>query len=206
MNIIILIVKKIKTLFYFINYYGISELFKFLITLLTIRYIFYKQIFLGSYTLRNKKNISIGKRFKAYQNFFAEAHKGGKIIIGKNCIFNRNAYLTSFSKIEIGDNCLFGSNVFITDNAHGSYSGYRQSHPSEIPVNRFITYSSINIEENVWIGSNVTITKGVSIGKGSVVGSNSVVTKNVPANSMAVGVPAKVIKVYSEEEKKWIKY
>lgn len=197
--------KKLKNIVHIYRYYGIYELFEFLKSYLSIRYIIHKQIFLGTYTLRNKKHIIIGKGFKAYQNFFAEAHKGGKIIIGHRCIFNRNAYLTSFSKIKIGDNCLFGSNVFITDNAHGSYSGFHQSDPSEIPVNRLITTSLITIEENVWIGSNVLITKGVSIGKGSIVGSNSVVTKNIPAYSMAVGNPAKIIKIYSKEKQKWIR-
>tara|TARA_A100001035_G_scaffold252064_1_gene224328 strand:- start:10882 stop:11499 length:618 start_codon:yes stop_codon:yes gene_type:complete len=196
--------KNFKKLITLLNYYGIYELLELLKSFLSLRYILRNQIFLGSYTLRNKQYISIGKGFKAYQNFFAEAHEGGKIVIGKSCIFNRNAYLTSFSEIKIGDNCLFGSNVFITDNSHGSYSGFNQSHPSEIPVNRLISTSSIIIEKNVWIGSNVVITKGVSIGKGSVVGSNSVVTKNIPANSIAAGIPAKVIKIYSEEQKKWI--
>ena len=199
-----LIKKKLKKLIHIYRYYGIYELFKLLKTYLSIPFIIHKQIFLGTYTLRNKKNILIGKGFKAYQNFFAEAHEGGKIIIGDGCIFNRNAYLTSFSEIKIGDNCLFGSNVFITDNAHGIYSGFPQSHPSEIPVNRLISTSLIIIEENVWIGANVLITKGVFIGKGSIIGSNSVVTKDIPAYSMAVGMPAKVIKIYSEEQKKWV--
>ena len=189
-----------------LSYYGLYELLKFSKSYLSLRYFIHKQLFLGSYTLRNKKCISIGKGFKAYQNFFAEAHKGGKIVIGKSCIFNRNAYLTSFSEIKIGDNCLFGSNVFITDNAHGNYSGSNQSHPSETPVDRLMSTSLIMIEKNVWIGSNVLITQGVSIGEGSVVGSNSVVTKNIPAKSMAVGVPAKVIKIYSEEQKQWLNY
>ena len=197
--------KNFKKLFTLLNYYGIYELLKLLKSFLSVRYIMHNQIFLGSYTLRNKKYISIGKGFKAYQNFFAEAHEGGQISIGKSCIFNRNAYLTSFSEIKIGDNCLFGSNVFITDNSHGIYSGFNQSHPSEIPVNRLISTSLIIIEKNVWIGSNVVITKGVSIGEGSIIGSNSVVTKNIPANSMAVGIPAKVIKIYSEDHEKWIK-
>tara|TARA_Y100001978_G_scaffold197515_1_gene208511 strand:- start:4210 stop:4827 length:618 start_codon:yes stop_codon:yes gene_type:complete len=198
--------KKLKKLIHLLSYYGIYELFKRLKSYISFRYLFRRQIFLGSYTLRNKKHISIGEGFKAYQNFFAEAHEGGKILIGKSCIFNRDAYLTSFSEIKIGDNCLFGSNVFITDNCHGSYSGFHQSDPSEIPVNRLISSALIIIEKNVWIGSNVVITKGVFIGEGSIVGSNSVVTKNIPANSMAVGAPAKVIKTYSKEQKQWVNY
>jgi acetyltransferase-like isoleucine patch superfamily enzyme len=52
----------------------------------------------------------------------------------------------------------------------------------------------VKICDNVWIGSNCTINKGVTIGNSVVIGSGSVVTKDIPANSLAVGIPAKVIK------------
>ncbi|MGL5938565.1 MAG: acyltransferase [Phocaeicola sp.] len=51
----------------------------------------------------------------------------------------------------------------------------------------------ITIEDDVWIGANCTLTAGITIGKHSVIGAGSVVTKDIPANSVAVGVPAKVI-------------
>jgi acetyltransferase-like isoleucine patch superfamily enzyme len=58
----------------------------------------------------------------------------------------------------------------------------------------------IVIEDNVWIGCNVIILKGVTIGAGSIVAAGSIVTKNVPADSIVAGNPAKVIK----ENVKWI--
>ena len=59
----------------------------------------------------------------------------------------------------------------------------------------------IIIEEDVWIGINVTIMPGVTIGRGSIIGAGSLVTKSIPPNSIAVGVPCRVIrKKYSEEE------
>lgn len=54
--------------------------------------------------------------------------------------------------------------------------------------------SSITIEDNVWIGTGVRICKGVSVGEGSVIGLGSIVTHNIPANVIAAGVPAKIIR------------
>jgi acetyltransferase-like isoleucine patch superfamily enzyme len=54
--------------------------------------------------------------------------------------------------------------------------------------------SPVYIEDNVWIGSNCTIGKGVTIGTGSIIAANSFVNKSIPANSIAGGVPAKIIK------------
>jgi acetyltransferase-like isoleucine patch superfamily enzyme len=57
-----------------------------------------------------------------------------------------------------------------------------------------ISREGIEIQDNCWIGTGVRILDGVSIGSGSVIGAGSVVTKDIPSNSIAVGVPAKVIK------------
>ena len=59
------------------------------------------------------------------------------------------------------------------------------------------------IEDNVWIGENVVILLGCSIGFGSIIGANSVVTGNIPRNSIAVGVPARVIKKFCTETQTW---
>lgn len=60
----------------------------------------------------------------------------------------------------------------------------------------------IIIEGDVWIGANVTITSGVTIGKGSIVAAGAVVTKDIPEYSIAGGIPAKVIRELTEEERK----
>jgi len=52
----------------------------------------------------------------------------------------------------------------------------------------------IILEDNVWLGARVIVLKGVTIGEGSVIGAGSVVTKDIPPRSLAVGMPAKVIK------------
>lgn len=63
-----------------------------------------------------------------------------------------------------------------------------------------MTYSApIVLGKNVWVGSNATILQGVTIGDNSVIGAGAVITKDVPADSVAVGVPAKVVKAISME-------
>jgi acetyltransferase-like isoleucine patch superfamily enzyme len=59
---------------------------------------------------------------------------------------------------------------------------------------------SVIIDKNVWIGDKVTILSNVHIGKNAVIGANAVVTKDIPANCVAVGNPAKVIKLIQQYE------
>nr|WP_221394289.1 DapH/DapD/GlmU-related protein [Dyadobacter sp. NIV53] len=106
--------------------------------------------------------------------------------------------------VTIEDNVLIASKVFITDHNHGVYSGDNQhSSPDEPPKLRIVTGQPVYIEQNVWIGEMVTILPGVRIGRGSIIGANSVVSKTIPAFSIAVGTPAKVVKQFNFESKKW---
>jgi len=61
-------------------------------------------------------------------------------------------------------------------------------------INQGIISKGIKIEDDVWIGSNSTVLDGVTIGRGSVIGAGSVVTQDIPPFSVALGVPAKLIK------------
>ncbi len=58
----------------------------------------------------------------------------------------------------------------------------------------------VTIGNNVWLGSRVTVLRGVTIGTNSVVGAGSVVTRSIPANSIAVGAPAKVVRHFTSTE------
>jgi lipopolysaccharide O-acetyltransferase len=75
----------------------------------------------------------------------------------------------------------------------------------EPPGDRKLSTKPVRIEDNVWIGEYVTVLAGVTIGKGSIIGALSVVTSNIPPYAIAVGIPAKVIKIYNEEKKIWEK-
>jgi acetyltransferase-like isoleucine patch superfamily enzyme len=85
------------------------------------------------------------------------------------------------------------SRIFITDHYHGQINAEALKLP---PANRPLhSPGPVIIEDNVWIGENVTIMPNVVIGKNSIIGANSVVTKSLAANCVAVGMPARVIKV-----------
>jgi lipopolysaccharide O-acetyltransferase len=108
-------------------------------------------------------------------------------------------------KVKIGNNVLIASKVFISDHSHGRYDGIDQDSPDTIPKDRKLFCKPVIIEDNVWIGEFVSILPGVTIGKGSIIGTMSVVNKSIDAYSIAVGCPARVIKRYDFDQKKWIR-
>jgi len=143
-----------------------------------------------------KENVSIGKNsiINAWEEYENETYNP-LIIIGKNTYLGEECHISAINKIIIGDNVLTGRRVSIIDNSHGSISLNDFSIP---PAKRKLSSKGpIIIEDNVWIGDKVTILSGVLIGKNSIIGANSVVTRNVPANSVVGGIPAKIIKVIS---------
>lgn len=125
------------------------------------------------------------------------------IKFGINCQMNDSCHISAMKSVEIGDNVLMAGHIYISDNSHGHYNGDNQSSPNIEPINRSSYVAPVMIGKNVWIGEGVVIMPGVQIGEGCIIGANSVVTKSVPANSMVVGSPAKIIKQYNEKTKKW---
>ena len=112
---------------------------------------------------------------------YTEKCKDAKLIIGDQCGFS-GVTIWCFKEIIIGNNVRVGANSIIMDgDAH-------DDDPRTTPSD------AIRIEDNVFIGANCVIKKGVVIGANSVIGMNSVVTKSIPENSVAVGIPAKVIR------------
>lgn len=67
-----------------------------------------------------------------------------------------------------------------------------------------INDQKVVIGDNVWIGDNSVILPGVEIGKGSIIGANSVVTKSIPDYSIAVGIPARLVKKYDFQMERWV--
>ena len=124
--------------------------------------------------------------------------------IGKNVEFNDYVHIGVADGISIGDNTLIASKVFMSDHNHGSYSGEVHSHPNEKPIDRILQSKKIIIGKNVWIGEFVAILPGVTIGDGAIIGAMSVVSRDIPAYSIAVGSPARVIKQFDEITKTWI--
>ena len=143
------------------------------------------------------KKVTVGDDFSSGNGLWLGTYSeyGGEkynpqITIGNNVSFSRFCHVGAIGSIEIKDNVLFGSNVLINDHSHGKIE------VSDMPRNEMplVSKGGIVIEKNVWVGDNVCILAGVTIGENSIIGANSVVTKSIPANCVAVGSPAQVVK------------
>lgn len=157
---------------------------------------------------RGKQFMKIGNGFTSGVGLRLDCFLQKKTVcleIGTNVQVNDYVHIACIENIYIGDNVLIGSKVFISDHNHGIYDGDNQSNPEEIPEKRFLYSAPVRIEKNSWIGENVSILPGVTIGFGAIIGANSVVTSNIPSKSIAVGAPAKVVKVFNDLTKKWDK-
>ncbi len=111
---------------------------------------------------------------------------GYNISVGKNFYSNHNLVILDCAKVSFGDN------VFIAPNC----GFYTAGHPLEASErNKGLEYAQpITVGDNVWFGANVSVLPGVTIGDNCVIGAGSVVNKDIPANSLAVGNPCKVIR------------
>lgn len=149
------------------------------------------------YTLRGQQYISVGDNSVFEPGLQLTATNGSSIKIGDNCLFRRDAHITAANKITIGNNLLTGTNVIITDNSHGGTS--MEELLTEPGKRKLVSKGGVRIGDNVWLGNNVCVLPGVTIGNGAVIGANSVVTHDIPACSVAAGVPAKIIKENKQE-------
>ena len=150
-------------------------------------------------TIHFGSNVCIGKNsYFLPLKRFAGANYNPRIVIGDGCWIGIRNSFACINSIEIGNNVLFAGYVHITDHSHG-YENI------EIPVAKqpLISKGSIVIEDQCWFGFGCEILSGVHIGRHSIVAARAVVTKDVPPYSIVAGNPAKVIKQYNFERKKW---
>lgn len=111
------------------------------------------------------------------------------IHIGENCSINAFVHIWANEKVIIGDNTMIASHVQISTSTHDYNIWPMRSFRKDLPV---------TIGKNVWICSGAIILPGVNIGDNSVVGAGAIVNKDVPANSVVYGIPAKVMKQTAE--------
>lgn len=128
-------------------------------------------------------------------------HYGVHTTIGKNSFINFNFTCQDDAKVTIGDNANFGPNVTIVTPMHPKLPEERHGLLCPDGERRYLCYAKpVVIGNECWIGANVVICPGVTIGDNCVIGAGSVVTKDIPANSIAVGNPARVLKKLDESD------
>ncbi len=126
------------------------------------------------------KTLGFGEGSNIYEN----AYVYGKPKVGKETWIGPFVLLDATGGLEIGDGCSIGSGVHIYTHAVQEWVVTEGKKPK--------THSPVKIGDYVAIGANSTVLPGVEIGDHTIVGAGSVVTKNIPPNSVAVGVPAEV--------------
>lgn len=112
----------------------------------------------------------------------------GSMKIGKNVIINSNLLAMARGGITIEDHVMIAANVQLISNNHDPYDLWT------------LPCKEVLVKEYAWIGAGVTVLPGVCIGKHAIVGAGSVVTKDVPDYGVAVGNPARVIKMLDKEK------
>jgi len=133
---------------------------------------------------------AVGDGFHADRSCRIHAHDSGEINIGDRVSISSNVIIGASCRgsIAIGDDVLIGPNVVLRASNHEFSS-------SDVPINRQgHTGGVICIGDDVWIGANSTVLCGSTIGSGSIIGAGSVVRGEIPPNSLAAGVPARVIR------------
>lgn len=125
---------------------------------------------------------SVPQSLRVFPPFYTDF--GKNISVGENVFINACCHFQDHGGITIGDGCQIGHNVVFATLDHGL-----------APEDRKTTYPApITLGKNVWVGSNATILQDVSIGDNAIIGAGAVVTKNVEANTIVGGVPARFIK------------
>jgi len=119
------------------------------------------------------------------------------LTIGQDTYIGHMAHIVCVRRVHIGNNVITADRIYISDNIHG----YEDI---ETPVIRQKVQfkSEASVGDDSWLGENVCIV-GARIGKHCVIGANSVVTRDIPDYSIAVGMPARVIKKYNFETRRW---
>jgi acetyltransferase-like isoleucine patch superfamily enzyme len=113
----------------------------------------------------------------------------GEVRIGAKTVMGQECTISAFQHVSIGRECIVADRVMLIDFDHGVVEVER-------PIRLQGIYKrDVRVGHNVWIGYGACVLRGVTVGDNSVIGTSAVVTKEVPANAIVGGVPARVIRV-----------
>lgn len=145
------------------------------------------------YTAISGPNITVGRSATVVSEREQPVHIGvwgrepgqGRIAIGDCVLISPGCRISASDEITIGDGTMLANGVYITDSDwHGIYDRIKRPLPP----------TPVHIGRNVWLGDHSTILKGVTIGDNSIVGAGAVVTRDIPANVIVAGNPARVVR------------
>src|ERR687897_2406443 len=121
------------------------------------------------------------------------AHEG-EVSIGAKTVMGQECTISSFQRVSIGRECIIADRVMLIDFDHGVVE-------EERPIRLQGIYKrDVHVGHNCWIGYGACILRGATIGDNAIVGTSTVVTKDVPANAVVGGVPARVLRMRDEPE------
>jgi acetyltransferase-like isoleucine patch superfamily enzyme len=124
--------------------------------------------------------IGDGSKIRCHEG---EVEIGAKTVIGQECT------ISAYSRVRIGEQCVIADRAMFIDFDHGVVEVER-------PIRlQGIYMRDVEVGSNVWIGYGACVLRGVRVGDNAIVGTNSVVTKDVPANAVVAGIPARVIRM-----------
>lgn len=137
-------------------------------------------------TGRNNSTITLGDESSGTYNF--RLWRNSKISIGEKTTSNGILVICDKSEFICGEDCMFSENILVqTADQHGIVD----LNTGEIINDKF---KSITLGDHVWLGRQCVLTSGSSVGSGSIIGTASTVTSIIPDKTIAVGVPARIIK------------
>lgn len=147
-----------------------------------------------------------GKNFEAFAPFYCEY--GVNIHVGQNCFVNYNSVFLDVAPITLGDNVLIGPNVAMATPNHPFAAEERAYTDYPNGCHELEYAEPITIGDHCWLCAGVTVCGGVTIGAGSIIAAGAVVTRDIPPNSIAAGVPARVLRQVGERDRLnvWEKY
>lgn len=156
-------------------------------------------------TITGKKNMTIGAEcafgpgteLETLDSHFSQI-LNPNLVIGNHVRMTARCRITCAGNITIGNDVLMAPEVFITDHSHGM-DPTKQGGYSPQPL----IVKDVTIGEGAWLGQRVCALPGVTIGAHSIIGANSVVTHDIPPYCIAVGSPAKVVKIWDKESGIW---
>jgi acetyltransferase-like isoleucine patch superfamily enzyme len=150
----------------------------------------------GLLFLGKRLQIQIGRRGKVRFGRFVWIGDGtkircheGEVIIGDKAVLGQECTISAYQHVRIGEQCVIADRAMFIDFDHGMAEVDR---PIRV---QGIYKRDVDVGANVWVGYGACILRGVTVGDNAVIGTNSVVTRDVPANAVVAGIPARLIRM-----------